>query len=1652
MIRDVLGACALGRKKRLHRFYRVLCLLSASCSVGLLAKAQAPPATGTPSWSAFDKGEVDTINLSNLNINLNVPVMSKSGAVPLTVNLWYNYSLWTPGNNLFPPQGSPYALSGILTGAVNWMFGYGAVGETVLGTIAYDVPCPQGGTTDKYSNYSIKTGDGTLHPVLPTLYADSAGCLAGSGFTAQTIDGTGWTLSISPTGANNSPTAYQSNGMIFSPNGNSAGYFSLADSNSNSITWNSSAETFTDTLGLTAVTMTTAIYPSEKITWNSSGGLCSGGSCSATQTPTTYNLRSVFGCPVADYGNDTTGETLTTSVGFPDGTSLGLQYEQTPGYLNTTPPTSTGRLTQLTLRSGGIVTYAYPGNSGNNYGLNCTWLVPTSLTRQTIDGTTTYSIAWVTSGGSCTTTTPCSTTTVVDPGGNKKVYSFSAGWGAALPVTLALTEVQEYQNVGTISSPSYSGTPTQTFVYCYNNSSPTVSTCPSASVSMPITEADVFSKPGGLTNYARTQTKYDAYGNTTYSAQYDYGASTPTFQTTITHGSAPGTTGTCSAVNTAGTINNKPCDVLKQDGASTPHTLSHSRYAYSSTGNLLTTYIWNGSSWLYNTTVNSYNTKGTVSKSFDLANNETDYTYSSGGYAGCGSGCTSYPFPTTVKNVGAGLSTNYTWSAVSGMMVTTVGPNGATNQKTQFSNSDPFYRLMSITDPLTNVVDYAYPTSSSPDTTGSTFSFNSGSSVNNTTVTNDALGRTVSVQTRQGPSSSNYDTVSTTYSWSSPYFTTTGSIPCTQTVGNPCTTGLTTTTFDVLNRPITVVDGGGGTDTFTYYTSGTNPDVLSVLSPHPTLDGENNKQVQIEYDGLGRPTISCGVLSSGGSSCGEQTSASGIKTSFAYTTASGSYEVSKTRRSQTQRTYTDALGRVYETYTPDAGTWLYYFDGSTTPGCPTGYTGAAGFLTASKDPNGNLICYAYDALNRVKGINANGTTCRHFYYDTTFGTVPSGVTTPTNTLGRIAEASTDNCSGTLQTDEWFSYDNDGNPTDLWESTPNGGRYFHSTATFAGNGAVLSVDLNDPSEYTNTYTLDGEGRWTSLVNSHVPQTQVSSVAYNAASQPTQVNIGSGTDNDAYTYDSTGRMKTYTFTVGSANQGGTLNWNSIGTLAQLAIVDGFHSSGTQTCNFGTSGNMGYDDLNRLVYDDCGSGNWGQTFSYDPYGYNNVTKGVISGRTGTTFNPGYNTTNNQYASGYGATYDSNGNQLYDPSNMNTYTWNAWSKLASVDMSGTGCSTSGECITYDAFGRIVEVDSGTTYTETLYTQAGEGIFRGATKVTGLWPAPGWGIVGDSTVFMHQDWLGNIRLGHNISASSVTFDQALTPYGEIYATTGTPSYGENNFTGDVQSIVSGTSGLWDTPNRELGTVPARWLSPDPAQSGWNPYAYVSNPNSMTDPSGLGFCPVIVSCGGGGGGGLDGSSGSDVWFGGPGSGAGPYAPGAGTGFCGNCFAPSTNFGPGDFSVSLSGGSLCDSDFMPCGSPMPTLGQSISSGLPGIGPGCQTEFGAPCVPIANNIGPGAAVAGAVVCQITEPCGLFEDIALLGALGWLVEQNLKMAKGGKQNIVPSWAEGARPNPGESASDLADRLCKQQYPPDGAGCGTGPGSERSKIQKWARDKFGI
>jgi RHS repeat-associated protein len=1072
----------------------------------------------------------------------------------------------------------------------------------------------------------------------------------------------------------------------------------------------------------------------------------------------------------------------------------------------------TGRLGQITLRKGGTIGYAYSGGTHN--GIDCTYQTPPTIIRTTSDGRTEYDFAPSSTGV---------TTTVTDNGGNKTIYYFTYSSTNGAPI---LTQVVHRQGGSTVLT---------TDVYCYNAASGQPANCATATPSLPIQEQDVYHTISGMSNSSRAQTKYDSYGNIMYSAQYDFGGTSPMRSTTITYGSWNGSA--CVAVSSA--INDKACDVLTKQGTST---VSESHFAYDSHGNLTTTSVWNGSSWIGQTTANTYNSNGTASAMYDLANNPTTYAYLSSSYTGCGT-CTQYPFPTSATK--GGLTTYYTWNGTGGVLLTKSNPNAATIVTTYgYQNStgtaDPFWRVMSTTDPLLSVAWNSYPSGSSPDTVNTTFTFNSGNSILNPTRTLDAYGRTINIQDQQAPSgplSSNYDTVSTQYGWSSNYRTIASSQPCTVSSGGTCT-AVHTNYLDPLGRLYQETTTSNETLTHTY----TQNDDLAVLTPAPSFDGENAKQVQKEYDGLGRLTKSCAIGNGSSPACGQNTGgANGVTDAYTYGQGTG-YTTRIIQRGGSggqvhSKTY-DALGRVTQSITREGGTWNYVYDSNTS--CPSGYQGAAGKLASSKDPNLNLICYAYDSLGRVTGVSANGTTCRHFYYDNSTGysgSIPSGVTTPTNPYGRMVEAATDTCSsGTLRTDLWFSYDKDGRTTDLWEKTPNSGTYYHSVATFFENGVVKTVQIANPSQYTQTYAIDGKGRPTSMTSSASGGvTVISSATYNAASRPTNIAIGTSTDYDGYTYDpNTGRMTGWTFQVGTTpkTQKAVLNWNPIGTLKSLTITDGFYSGATQTCNFGTSSSMGYDDWNRLVYDDCGSGGWGQTFTYDQY--NNLTKAIISGRTGTTFNPGYNSANNQFASGFGASYDSNGNLTYDT--YHHYEWNEFSKVKSFDRSGTNCATSGECLVYDALGRLVEIDSGSTKTEILYTQLGKtGYLNGSTLNYAYWPTPGGGTLlqaGGVFTYEHKDWLGSARIASGVLSDNIVDDRAFSPYGEIYATFGSTAQNENMFTGDTQDIVSGT---YDTPNRELNIV-GRWISPDPAGAGWNQYAYATNPNSFIDPSGLNQC------------------------------------------------------------------------------------------------------------------------------------------------------------------------------------------------------------------------
>jgi RHS repeat-associated protein len=1357
---------------------------------------------GTPKWSAYDSGQYDTISLQNLSVSLNVPVMSKAGAFPFRAVL-------TGGDSYFSFNGSslqPGILGVPLTPSINGVlspFGY----AIVLPATTSGVTCPStygSGTATEYTNWYLQFPDGTTHylsvGVKDVVYG---GPSCSSTLTDTVLDGSGWTVTINghlfyTSDQGGITQIVSSSGMVILPGS------SVQDTQStpNMISYNNSEQTYTDTLGTDVLTVNA----------NAAGQLgwfdVSGGTPTESQTLSDSTLKTSFSCSGKPDYPATGGTFLTTAIGFPDGSNIGLAWE--PNQVTTSD--YTGRLKEITLRGGGTITYNWnaAGVATAPYGFNCTYLVPNEVTRTTSDGTTTYTWAAVNNGSG----NWGNTTTKVDQGGNTTVYTFTgltATGSAPAPVFQALTQVQHYQDSSTLLT---------TDLYCYNAASGQPGNCLTAVVQLPVTEVDVYHTISGMSTSSRTQTLYDNYGNVTQSSKYDFGSSSPTFTT------ANGYSATVPC-GPASTIKNRLCSSVTTDGSG--NIVASSKFTYSSQGNLLTSsFSPNGSSFLSNPTPNSYNGNGTPSVTYDLAGNATTYAYSGSSYTGCVTPCTNFPFPTSISS--GGLTASATYYGAGGVKHTQTDPNGST---TTYGYTDPWNRVTSIQDPLGNTIYKTYSATS----LSSSFAF--GSSVNDTTTTLDGYGRTINVQTQQGPGATTYDTISTAYGWggaSNDKRLIVTNVPCVASLNATC--GGTTDIFvDVLGR-----NTWTSTPATTEYVQiqYNQNDVWSTLGPAPT--GENLKEVQKQYDGLGRLTSTCKFSStvSGYVACGQNTNTSttGIVTTKTYPTGIGSQTVSSTRGTQTRSRTFDGLGRLISSTTPEGGTVTKYYD--TVPSaCSGGAVPYPGKLIETLLQNGNFSCYEYDSLGRVTAITgvipSSTTLCRRFYYDNSngaTGTIPSGITI-SNPYGRLVEAETDACTtwplttASIITDEWFSYDKDGHMTDMWELTPHSTQYYHSTATFAGNGMVTALQLVSPSLYTMNYTLDGEGRWNTLAQnstSIVTGPAYPTPMYNAASQATEVDLTDG-DKDLYTYSPyTGRMTQYEFEVGGANETGVLTWNANNTLQSLVITDGFNAGGSQTCA------SSYDDLARLAVFDCGSGNWGQDFGYDQY--DNLSQTVISGRSGSTWNPGYSSSNNHVT---GATYDASGDMTSD-GGMNVYGWNWFNKLAWTAGSGTpSCGTNGKCITYDAFGRMVEKSTGAAWSEIWYTQVpGSQInMSGITANYGYWPSPGRGtfIASGTNMFLHQDWLGNDRIVSATALHTVSADRAYAPYGEQYNTFGStnPIYGMfAGITGDFDSGV-----LFDTPNRELAQYQGRWLSPDPAGARWNQYAYPTNPNSRIDRSGL---------------------------------------------------------------------------------------------------------------------------------------------------------------------------------------------------------------------------
>jgi RHS repeat-associated protein len=1411
--------------------------------------------TGTPPFGSFGGGP-DIINLANLNAHMTVPILNKPGrGMPFAYNLTYDSSIWYPvgssGSQVWTPVG-------------NWGWGGDTNGTTGYATYHGTFQaCGSGrqrtGNLYTYTNWVYNDPFGVPHSFSGTSYYVTGTCSGyqTSGFISTASDGSGYTLNVNGYTVN-SVTA--PNGTILNaPVGVTAGAGTITDRNGNQITANTSGQFF-DTLSSTSPVLTVSGTPPSNTTFTYSAP-----SASAVYTMKymTYTLQTNFGCSnIVDY--PATSTSLVSEIDLPDYNATTnpnsrylFTYEVTPGDAHN-PHYVTGRLVEVTLPTGGTITYTYTGGSSGN--ITCADGSTSGLQRYTPDtGSNFWNYARTAGTGAAYTTT------VTDPLGNNMVAQFQG-----------IYETQRDYYQGGVSPSNL----LQTRKTCYNGNS---TNCTTTAVALPITQRNIFTV---LPNAQQSEHDdlWNAYGAPTEVDEYDYGTAPhgtllkKTLASYATLGNISAFRQTVSVQNAIGTTVSKiNYNYDETTPTATTGTPQHTSVT-GSRGNLTSIDIYTSSS-AFLTEQSTYYDTGNVNANTDTNGGVTTLNYASG-ITSCYNS-----FATSTTEAVTSLSTSQTWNCTGGVQLTAVDEN---NQTTTTTYSDPyFWRPAYVTDPTGAVTNYCYGLLSSstgtcnlnPNQVESALNFNSNNSTSDALTTLDALGRAHVRQTRQSPTATNFDSVETDYDALGRVSRVT--LPYSGTEGQTNSSApATTTTYDGLSRPLTILDGGGGSTIYYYGPPGSqNNDILITRSPAPT--GENTKRRQFESDALGRLTSACeltaGTTAWPGGTCAQNTSQTGYWTKYTYDPIGNltglTQNAQMTGSTQTRSYVYDWKSRRTSETVPEIGasgngTATYTYDSDAT--CGT----SGGDLVKRVDAAGDVICSSYDALHREltqtypSGTYASVTPSKHFVYDS--ATVNGQAMAYAK--AHLVEAYTcfSTCTTKL-TDLGLSYTVRGETSDLYESTPNSGTYYHLTQSYWANHGPYQLGSNIATLPAFTYTPDGEGRTNSVSASSGQSPLISGTVYSNASLPTAVNLGSGSgDGDAYTYDpNTNRMTQYQFTVNGTSLTGALGWNANSTLLTQNITDGFNSADTQNCTYA------YDDITRVVSANCGSAAT-QTYSFDPFG--NISK------TGSpyAFQPTYSTsTNRMTAEGtFTPTYDSNGNLTND--NLHNYAWDADGHAITVD-AGLSDAVS---LTYDALGRMVEQNRSSTYTQIVYSPVGGKLALMSASTLKKAMAP---LVGQSQAiynssgllyYAHPDSLGSIRLA-TTPARVMYFDTAYAPFGETYAYTGAldPAYtGQMSDTAHREDVIGGQYALYDFPAREY-SVQGRWPSPDPAgisstcpkdPQTQNRYAYVrNNPITYTDPTGMDgaceddpFCgdpcawwDPFWGCGGGGGGGGGGRSG-----------------------------------------------------------------------------------------------------------------------------------------------------------------------------------------------------
>jgi RHS repeat-associated protein len=1422
-----------------------------------------PPQTsddqmGLAPYQSYAGGNIDSIGLSSGTLSINVPFLaySQRGKLHLSFNLFYNDQsqhqteycptktscIWIWGLTLTPST-FPLERSDVFVGL--------AQQAEILGTT---VPLQSGNTYYYYTNFSLQTADGAKH-VLANL-----GSMTNTGSPPdyfeqysgpwESLDATGWRVNGTFTSG---PETWQSPAPNSIIGADGVSYLSSKafeeDPNGNMVSLGTNG-VLTDSLGRSIPLPPTASSTSNTTTENCpqeplpaafavlwSVPSPGGGTASYKFCYASVAINIPPGNPSGTYPGLTGSSTKLQSIVLPNLTTWNFTYND-PGNGTTYngSPINYGTLTQVTLPTGGTISYAYTTIQASNSTI-CQnagrWV--TSRTVSANDGkyyTWQYSYNVGVS------------TTVTEPSNDYVVHTFGLGQ----PCTLYETVTQSYQHNTT------GGTLLKTVNTQYNTA---------GSANMGSGFANV--APNQITTtWANNQTSevtksYDSgysyrnyigaasttngiYGLLQSETDYDYGSGS--------HGSALKTTNASYfALNNSSYLSGNLLNLLSsiqiQDGGGTQR--GYTTYSYDGSslaasgistqhdpsppdgnnrGNLTEVYKWLNTSGTYITNTNTYYDTGMPDVMTDANSNATTYTYSSTD-AGA--------YPTAIKN-SLNQTTNVTWDFNTGLLASITDPN---NQATHYSYNTS-REVTQVSYPDGGQRNVSYPTATEVE-----ISDQIDNSGNNRLyyVEVDGLARKSRTAVTNGESTG-FDQLDFCYdddgrlSFASYPYQDSGPFS-----KSTCSTAGDSYSYDGIDRVIALTHSDSSSIATSYSGNST------------TVTDEAGHARETLFDGFGRMEE---VI--------EDPSNYDYVAAYSYDALDNLTGV--TQAGSRQRTFVyDSLSRLISSTNPESNT-----NGSGV-GNPTA-------TTYSYDSNGNVVSktepapnqpyastitlsYCYDALNRMTAKAYTLQTC-------TGGSMPSPLVTysydgsscgglsPCLNIGRRTGMVDQAGSET-----WlYSYNQSSPLLGLMISDTRTTNLIQKSSVYQYNHLGSLVSLEYPSGRTVNYVYNVGDRPVSVQDASTSVYYANTVHYLAGGvQCWAVVGGAATTAESFNgrlqpirIQATGTVLPYSpYCPGLGQTGSFLDLSYSFTYSSLD--NGNVEMITNNRDTTRSETFSYDDLNRITnaqttsnYSTSPAHCWAENYQFDnqtsggAWGNLSSIAQVTGPYVGCTQESGLsvNIKGTNRIGNFGYSYDTAGNLIGGPASA-SYTFDAENHLT---------ATAGITYAYDGDGKRVEkigskiywygmdgnvLDETDSTGSTTNASFAEYVFVNGARAARRDSS-------NNVLYYFADHLGTSRANAEVlsgqNTSTMCYDADFYPFGaeRPYTSTCLQNYKFSGKERDAESSLDYFGARFNS------FAMGRFMSPDPSNAGadptdpqtWNMYSYVANrPLSYVDPSGL---------------------------------------------------------------------------------------------------------------------------------------------------------------------------------------------------------------------------